>query len=126
MKLLQKVSRFVLFNDFRLGWHSFGDGEDENFTTTMGNNVIAHENFDGSYNNDPEKNYRPDGGKNLVFDFPLNLKDEPRKYIDAAVTNLFYWNNVMHDLFYMYGFTEETGNFQHSNFDNGGKGINFR
>jgi uncharacterized repeat protein (TIGR01451 family) len=35
------------------------------------------------------------------------------------VTNLFYWNNIIHDVFYRYGFDEVAGNFQE---DNGGKG----
>ena len=44
-------------------------------------------------------NYRPDGGQDLKFDFPVNFAEEPVEYIDAAITNLFYWNNVIHDLF---------------------------
>ena len=32
------------------------------------------------------------------------------------VTNLFYWNNVMHDVTYSYGFTEAAGNFQVNNY----------
>jgi len=42
-------------------------------------------------------------------------------YIDAAVTNLFYWNNIMHDVFYQYGFNEVAGNFQEDNLGQGGK-----
>ena len=30
----------------------------------------------------------------------------------AAVVNLFYWNNIMHDVTYQYGFDEPRGNFQ--------------
>eukprot|EP00158_Paraphelidium_tribonemae_P007621 Partr_v1_DN28302_c0_g1_i1_m79795 putative Secreted metalloproteinase probably acting as a virulence factor (By similarity) len=102
------------------GWHQVGK---KSYTTTMGNNVIAHENLDGRTNDDYMKNYRPDGGKQLSFQFPLNLtSQEPGDYLDAAITNLFYWNNVMHDLFYKYGFDEKSGNFQHDNFGKGGKG----
>jgi hypothetical protein len=32
-------------------------------------------------------------------------------YIDAN-TNLFYMNNIMHDVWYQYGFDEASGNFQ--------------
>ena len=44
------------------------------------------------------------------------------RYLNASITNLFYWNNIMHDLFYQYGFDEASGNFQEDNFNRGGKG----
>ncbi|KAI8905885.1 Fungalysin metallopeptidase-domain-containing protein [Gorgonomyces haynaldii] len=90
------------------------------YNSTMGNNVYAQSNPDGG--NSYEDNYRPSGGPSLNFDFPLDLEDEPEDYLDAAITNLFYWNNIMHDLFYVYGFNEEAGNFQDDNFERGGKG----
>lgn len=43
-------------------------------------------------------------------------------YIDASVTELFYTNNEIHDLFYRYGFDEVSGNFQDFNFGRGGLG----
>jgi len=43
-------------------------------------------------------------------------------YIDAAVANLFYWNNIMHDVSYQYEFNEVAGNFQIDNFGRGGIG----
>ncbi|CAI2196114.1 12647_t:CDS:2, partial [Funneliformis geosporum] len=100
----------------RNGWHSQGK---RNFTTTVGNNVYAHENLDGKW--EWENNYRPDGEDILLFDFPLNLSDTPKSYIDASITNLFFWNNKIHDLFYRYGFNEVAGNFQQENYGNGGK-----
>ncbi|KAI9356962.1 Fungalysin metallopeptidase-domain-containing protein [Zopfochytrium polystomum] len=100
-----------------LGWHSHGGKK--HFTDTRGNNVYAQENLDGR--NEWENNGRPDGGKSLSFDFPVDLKIEPSEYLDGAVTNLFYWNNAIHDLFYVYGFTEKAGNFQENNLDRGGK-----
>jgi hypothetical protein len=42
--------------------------------------------------------------------------------VDAATVNLFYWNNIMHDVWYQYGFDEESGNFQENNYGNGGNG----
>ncbi|KAJ1343916.1 hypothetical protein BSLG_010808 [Batrachochytrium salamandrivorans] len=39
----------------------------------------------------------------------------------AAAVNLFYVANVMHDISYQYGFTEQAGNFQKSNFGKGGR-----
>jgi hypothetical protein len=41
-------------------------------------------------------------------------------YRDAAVTNLFYMNNIMHDIWYQYGFNEVSGNFQENNYGRGG------
>jgi len=61
-----------------------------------------------------------DGGGSLLFDFPLDLTQEPPAYQAASVTNLFFWNNYMHDLSYHYGFTEEAGNFQVNNYGRGG------
>src|SRR5690606_26714187 len=40
----------------------------------------------------------------------------------AAITNLFYWSNVIHDMIYLYGFDEASGNFQSNNYGNGGLG----
>ena len=101
-----------------LGWHSQGQGK--NFTVTIGNNVYAHENIAGA--SSWENNHRPDGGKSLIFNSTLNLDSNPKDYIDAAVTNLFYWNNIIHDVFHRYGFDEKAGNFQENNFGRGGKG----
>jgi hypothetical protein len=38
------------------------------------------------------------------------------------VTNLFYWNNVIHDVLYEYGFDEASGNFQVNTYGKGGLG----
>jgi extracellular elastinolytic metalloproteinase len=35
---------------------------------------------------------------------------------------LFYWNNIIHDIVYQYGFDEPSGNFQTNNYGNGGLG----
>jgi len=105
-------------NGSPLGWHDQGNGN--TFTVTAGNNVYAQENLEGG--DSWESNYRPDGGDELVFNFTLNLRKNPRKYLDAAITNLFYVNNIIHDLFYQYGFNEESGNFQENNFGKGGIG----
>ena len=67
----------------------------------------------------PTSNSSPRGtlaGDTLTFDFPLDLTGPPEGYRDAAVTNLFYWNNVIHDVLYNYGFNEKSGNFQFNNF----------
>jgi uncharacterized repeat protein (TIGR01451 family) len=48
------------------------------------------------------------------------LNNEPSGYRNAAITNLFYWNNILHDLHYQYGFDEASGNFQQNNYGRGG------
>ena len=99
------------------GWHSTGS---TSYTITRGNNVHAYTDLDA--NNSPDSGSSPSGGSGLVFDFPLDLSQAPSAYRPAAVTNLFYWNNVTHDLLYQYGFDEASGNFQVNNFGRGGSG----
>lgn len=100
------------------GWHDTNGSTGAEFTITRGNNVFAYE--DRADANQP--GYSPDGGTGLVFDFPLNLNQAPQGYEDAAITNLFFWNNIMHDVWYQYGFDEQSGNFQDNTYGNGGAG----
>ncbi|MCL4105590.1 UNVERIFIED_CONTAM: hypothetical protein GTU68_057465 [Idotea baltica] len=100
------------------GWHDTNGSTGAEYTITRGNNVYAYE--DRADANQP--GYSPDGGTGLVFDFPLNLNQAPQGYEDPAITNLFYWNNIMHDVWYHYGFDELSGNFQQNNYGNGGSG----
>ncbi|KAI8322835.1 hypothetical protein GQ54DRAFT_259234 [Martensiomyces pterosporus] len=86
---------------------------------TAGNNVYAQSNPDGGYS--WEHNFRPTSA-DRVFDYPLDLKKQPSTYIEAAITQLFYTNNFMHDLFFRYGFDEASGNFQNENFSGKGRG----
>src|SRR5262249_41637859 len=71
------------------GWHDTDGSPGPEFTDTSGNNVDA---FRGTF--------RPDGGAELNFDFPLDLTQAPSAYQSAATTNLFYWNNLLHDIHY--------------------------
>lgn len=97
-----------------LGWHDDGSSS---FTDTRGNNVLAQDDTDA----DNAGGSRPDGGPSLVFDFPLDLDSQaPAQYLDFATTNLFYWNNLVHDVLWHFGFDESAGNFQADNFDKGG------
>jgi len=98
------------------GWHDDDGVAGAEYTVTRGNNVRAVE--DGDANNNG--GYSPDGGVNLDFQFPFDPADPPADYQDAAIVNLFYWNNLMHDIFYQYGFDEASGNFQENNYGNGG------
>ncbi len=92
---------------------------DDGINETRGNNVDAHLDLNAD---DVADTPRPQGSPDRVFDFPLNLTQAPSAYRDAAVTNLFYWNNYIHDRYYQLGFTEAAGNFQNNNFGRGGFG----
>ena len=39
---------------------------------------------------------------------------------DAAIINVFYWNNIIHDITYKYGFDEMSNNFQIRNYYSSG------
>ncbi len=102
------------------GWHDTNGVIGPEFTDTRGNNVFAQEDRNG----DDTGGGRPDGGAGLVFtpvnDFTKNPSD-PNQIL-SAITNLFYLNNVLHDIHYHYGFDEASGNFQFNNYGNGGTG----
>jgi Fungalysin metallopeptidase (M36)/IgGFc binding protein/Bacterial Ig domain/K319L-like, PKD domain/Fungalysin/Thermolysin Propeptide Motif/Fibronectin type III domain len=95
------------------GWINDADNE------TRGNNVDAH--LDRNDDDNPDLP-RPTGNPWRTFDFSLDLASNPDSYGDAAVMQLFFWNNWMHDALYEFGFTESAGNFQNDNFGRGGLG----
>ncbi|HEU4594079.1 MAG TPA: M36 family metallopeptidase [Pyrinomonadaceae bacterium] len=99
------------------GWHDANGAAGPEFTRTRGNNVHAYTDLNGD--NIADAGSDPDGGPALQFDFPFNQSDGPASYRPAAVTNLFYWNNLVHDVFYRYGFDEMSGNFQLNNYGRG-------
>ncbi len=105
------------------GWHDTNGAAGAEFTTTQGNNAHAYTDTDA--NNTPDPGSSPDGGAGLDFDFPLDLTQPPSAYRPAAVTNLFHWNNLIHDVNYRYGFDEVHGNFQTNNYGNGGLGNDY-
>ncbi|MCB0687965.1 MAG: M36 family metallopeptidase, partial [Saprospiraceae bacterium] len=98
------------------GWHDTNGMSGAEYTITRGNNVYASEDQD---NNDIA-GFSPDGGANLEFNFPVDTSMLPTTYISGSVTNLFYMNNIMHDVIYNYGFDEVAGNFQANNYGKGG------
>ncbi len=102
------------------GWHDTNGAVGPEFTVTRGNNVHAYTDTDA--NGVPDPGSDPDGTATLDFDFALDLTMAPNTYQPAAVTNLFYWNNYVHDFAYQYGFDELNGNFQVNNYGNGGLG----
>ncbi|WP_345989684.1 T9SS-dependent M36 family metallopeptidase [Chryseobacterium sp. Chry.R1] len=111
-------SRSVVSNPWMLtsspeGWHSDGT---THYTNTRGNNVYAYE--DTANANLP--GFSPDGGASRNFNFPFSINGTPAANQSAAITNLFYINNRVHDVFYKFGFTESARNFQQNNFGLGG------
>ncbi|OJT09257.1 Extracellular metalloproteinase mep, partial [Trametes pubescens] len=95
------------------GWHSDGT---TTTTVTAGNNVIT---FKGAQTNTTTESspvlnfiYRQDPTQDPIV--PVN--------VDAARTNAFYIVNTVHDISYIYGFTEAGFNFQNNNFGKGGAG----
>ncbi|BGP56030.1 hypothetical protein JCM8202_005174 [Rhodotorula sphaerocarpa] len=113
------------------GWHTVplqhprGDQSDATFYfETRGNNVLAQDNPSGGNSID---GFRANGGDDMDFEFPIHMTKpgtplDPVTYVNASVTELFYTNNLYHDLLYRYGFDEESGNFQDYNFERGGRG----
>ncbi|MFT4697916.1 MAG: extracellular elastinolytic metalloproteinase [Flavobacteriaceae bacterium] len=100
------------------GWHDTNGADGAEFTTTRGNNVLAQEDINANNGSGA----MPDGGAGLNFDFPYDFDNPPVQMVDAATVNLFYWNNIMHDVYYQYGFDEESGNFQENNYGEAGNG----
>jgi Zn-dependent metalloprotease len=95
-------------------------------TVTTGNNVEAY--LDSDANNAPDNNNGTGlsighaSAANQDFTFPFSTTVDPRTQQAAVVTNLFYFNNIMHDFSYNLGFTETARNFQVNNFGRGGSG----
>ncbi|MCW3161154.1 T9SS-dependent M36 family metallopeptidase [Chryseobacterium oryctis] len=116
-------SRSVITNPWILsaspeGWHYDGT---THYTITRGNNVYAYADTSGVNT----IGHTPDGGASGNFDFPFNINATPSNNISASVTNLFYLNNRIHDIFYTFGFTPTARNFQQTNFGLGGVGNDY-
>ncbi len=95
------------------GWHDTNNQAGADFTITRGNNVHAMEDADGNNGTGTS----PNGGAALNFDFPYGgVTVQPNTYTAASTTNLFYMVNVMHDVWFRYGFNEQNGNFQQMNY----------
>ncbi len=75
---------------------------------SVGNSVNAHLGDSGGPIN------AVPGGAGVVFD-PSDPAGD-----DQKVLNIFYYNNVMHDVFYLLGFREADGNFQQDTKGRGG------
>jgi extracellular elastinolytic metalloproteinase len=106
------------------GWHDTDGVAGAEYTITRGNNVHAYDDRKNTNTYVAGTNVSPDGGANLEFDFPFDnsLTAAPVSNLNAAVVNLFYWNNLTHDIMAIKGFDEVSGNFQVKNYSNTGLG----
>ncbi len=109
------------------GWHDTNGATGAEYTITRGNNVYAQEDSDGD---NATFGFSPDGGTSLDFLFTQDLSQNPStnttvQNLSSSITNLFVWNNFMHDVWYNYGFDEVSGNYQENNYGNGGAGSDF-
>ncbi len=116
------------------GWHIVGNTAPYQYT--RGNNVWSFQDpspgpLGGVPSADPSRTAYNNGGaagapvipEPYLFDYPINLANQPETYQNAAIVNLFYWNNLVHDVYYNFGFTEQGGNFESSHlFSTGIKG----
>ena len=104
------------------GWHNSsttigGTTAAQMFTFTRGNNILTQEDADGNNGT----GIRPEGGAALNFDFTYGGQSAlPTTYTSAATTNLFYMGNMIHDIWYKYGFDSANGNYQNQNYGLGG------
>ncbi len=110
------------------GWHDVDAvAPSPDYGYTRGNNVYAYYAPVGTSSFDPapvaitRSSGLYAGGNvpwpgNLEFDYDHSLNAlTGTAFIEDAVTNLFVWNNICHDVFYLFGFDEAAGNFQEKN-----------
>lgn len=108
------------------GWHYDGTFD---YDVTRGNNVWAY--LDILNTNTASATNCPDTSStaipSLTFVNLPNFTNPPATILNrrVATDNLFYWNNLMHDVMYQYGFNEASGNFQADNIGRGGAGGDF-
>ena len=100
----------------QLGWHNDGT---TTYTVTRGNNAWAYEDRSASGSGTSAAETSPG-----AYDYPYDpaLAPGAGTNTNAAITNVFYWGNLFHDVMWHYGLDEAGGNFQTNNFGRGGAG----
>ncbi len=108
-------------NATTLKWNDDGT---TTFDSTNGNNVLAQEDRNGN-NGFGKGAHSTTAAPDLTFNYTPDFNQDPTNSINQPfnITNLFYWNNIMHDFSYQYGFDEPSGNFQQNNLGRGGNGF---
>ena len=103
------------------GWHDTDGASGPEFTDTQGNNATACLDAVAPLQVcDPGG--LPDGGPDLIFDFPVDWTMPPSAYSAASVTQAFHTVDRLHDLSALYGFDSVAGNFQVNTYGQGGLG----
>lgn len=94
-----------------IGWQSLGAMYGNYIAPyTIGNNIFAM-----------TSDYQNYGfSSNKVFNYPFDQSKAPEDQLSLCLTQLFYTNNRLHDIFYAHGFDEASGNFQLNNHGRGG------
>jgi len=110
-------------NATTLKWHNDGTVEHD---STRGNNVYAAEDRANTNAVIDKAAVSTTPQPTLTFDYAPDFAQSPTLTTPPNqqfnITNLFYMNNIMHDMVYVYGFDEVSGNFQKSNMGRGGLG----
>jgi subtilisin-like proprotein convertase family protein len=114
-------------NATSLGWHSDGPAPANDYNITRGNNVWAQEDRDNNNTTFGITGNSTTALPNLTFPVAYDFAQGPLAGSNqqAAIVNLFYINNLMHDMAYRYGFDEVAGNFQNDNQSRGGAGVDY-
>jgi subtilisin-like proprotein convertase family protein len=121
-------------NATTLGWHSTSATTD--FSYTRGNNVWAYHDRGNANVGDSARSATSTTGSTQPLSFTYgNAPDYTASPITGGgttgtmgnnelfnITNLFYFNNILHDVLYTVGFDEVSGNFQTNNLSRGGLG----
>jgi uncharacterized repeat protein (TIGR01451 family) len=102
------------------GWLDVNGVAGNEYTYTRGNNVWAYNDLANDNTGSEAESFS--GGSTTTFNAPFDPAAEPEANLGAATVNLFYMNNMMHDIAYVYGFNEVAGNFQTNNYSKGGLG----
>lgn len=113
-------------NATTLNWHNDGTADHD---STRGNNVWAAEDRNNTNAVIDKAALSQTPQPDLAFDYVPDFTQAPTTTTPPNqqfnITNLFYWNNIMHDIVYQYGFNEVSGNFQNSNLGRGGLGNDY-
>ena len=100
-----------------VGW--LGNGA-QSTINIAGNNVNAY--LDTIENGQPDRGGTPVTTGDFLAAADLTVEPTAGHNNEVSVQNLFYLNNVIHDILYRHGFDEAAGNFQIDNFGKGGEG----
>ncbi len=107
-----------------LKWNSDGSND---YSTLRGNNVLVQQDLDSNNNTPGFSASSTTSLPDLTFNFNFDETADPTIAPTASFneTNFFYWDNLMHDMSYQYGFDEASGNFQTNNLSRGGSENDF-